>query len=75
MTAIAHKTNHERREQGLSDKHYHTLSSDQFEYLEDLAREAGLKQPPLFMPQLLRIVLLRCKTGYIGSSQNLKLHM
>ncbi|XP_045108747.1 flavin-containing monooxygenase FMO GS-OX-like 4 isoform X2 [Portunus trituberculatus] len=59
MTAIAHKTNHERREQGLSDKHYHTLSSDQFEYLEDLAREAGLKQPPLFMPQLLRIVLLR----------------
>ena len=59
MTAIVHKTDQERREQGLLDKHYHTLSTTQFEYLGDLAREAGLEQPPPFMPQLLRIVLLR----------------
>lgn len=59
MTAIAHKTDQERSEQGLPDKHYHTLAMTQFEYLGDLAREAGLEQPPSFMPQLLMIVLLR----------------
>ncbi|XP_063842422.1 uncharacterized protein LOC135090070 isoform X2 [Scylla paramamosain] len=59
MTAIAHKNDQERREQGLLDKHYHTLEMTQFEYLRDLAREAGLEQPPAFLPQLLMIVLFR----------------
>lgn len=59
MMAIAHKTNQERKQQGLPQRQYHILAMAQFDYLGDLAKEAGLGQPPAFMSHLMLIVLLR----------------
>lgn len=58
------KTDQQRREQGLPERHYHTLATDQFQYLSDLAAEAGLEEPPAFMSQLWKTVLLRLFLSY-----------
>lgn len=62
--ALNRKIDQERREQGLPEKHYHTLAMDQFQYLSDLAAEAGLEEPPAFMSELLKTVILRLFLSY-----------
>ena len=64
MLTIAQNTNQELKKHGVTEKHYHTLATTQFKYLDDLAREAGLEQPPTFMFHLLNIVLLRLFLSY-----------
>lgn len=64
MLALNCKTDQDRRDQGLPEKHYHTLAMAQFQYLSELAMEAGLEEPPTFMPELFKIVLLRLFFSY-----------
>lgn len=64
MLALNCKTDRDRREQGLPEKHSHILAMTQFQYLSDLAKEAGLEEPPAFMPALLKIVLFRLFFSY-----------
>lgn len=64
MLALNRKTDQERRDQGLPEMHYHTLATDQFQYLSDLAAEAGLEEPPAFMSELWKTVLLRLFLSY-----------
>ncbi|XP_069167889.1 uncharacterized protein [Procambarus clarkii] len=59
MTAINDKIHEEWKKQDLKTKHFHMLPTDQWQYMEDLATEAGLNQPPPFLKKMWNIVMTR----------------
>ncbi|XP_071521970.1 LOW QUALITY PROTEIN: uncharacterized protein [Panulirus ornatus] len=59
MTAISQKCYGEWKQQGLLDKHFHMMHNDQWQYMDDLAAEAGLDKPPSFLKKMWDVVITR----------------
>ncbi|KAG7155381.1 Flavin-containing monooxygenase FMO GS-OX-like 2-like [Homarus americanus] len=59
MFTINHKIHKDWTEQGLQEKHFHMLNSDQWQYMDDLATEAGLVHPPPFLKKMWKIIMTR----------------
>ncbi|KAK4289513.1 hypothetical protein Pmani_037519 [Petrolisthes manimaculis] len=59
MMAIIEEEEREMKAAGEPDKYYHIFGPKQFQYMEGLAQEAGLKKPPGFYEKLFTIVIVR----------------